>query len=216
MSKRPGWGVFCVIIMAMEAPLFEQYSKLFKEHGHALYIVGGTSRDLILGLTPKDWDFATSATPQQEKAFLPEADYSFEKFGSIKSKADGAEVDITTLREEGSYRDFRHPSYIRFIASPEIDSRRRDFTINALYIDSEGRILDFHEGMKDLKLKQIRFIGDPRKRIEEDPLRILRAERFAKRLGFSLEQDTLEAIDELRSLLSKLNPEKIKSEERKG
>ena len=69
--------------------------------------------------------------------------------------------------------------------------------------------------MKDLSLKQIRFIGDPRKRIEEDPLRILRAERFAKRLGFSLEKNTQEAIDELRPLLSKLNPDKIKSEERK-
>lgn len=208
-------GRFLCYHHAMEAPLFERYCKLFKAHGHALYIVGGTSRDLILGLSPKDWDFATSATPEQEKTFLPEADYSFEKFGSIKSKIDGVEVDITTLREEGCYRDFRHPSYIRFIVSPEIDSRRRDFTINALYIDDEGRILDFHEGMKDLSLKQIRFIGDPRKRIEEDPLRILRAERFAKRLGFSLEKNTQEAIDELRPLLSKLNPDKIKFEERK-
>ncbi len=199
----------------MNPPVFESYRQRFEENGYALYIVGGTSRDLLLGLSPNDWDFTTSATPEQEKEFLPNADYTFARFGSIKSKFDGVEVDITTLREEGSYRDFRHPSYIRFVTSPKVDSQRRDFTINALYIDGEGRVLDFHGGRGDLKNKLIRFIGDPRKRIQEDPLRILRAERFAKRLGFAIEEETAKAIEELRPLLKKLNPEKVKLEERK-
>lgn len=203
------------MIDLMNLPIFETYRKKFEENGYPLYIVGGTSRDLLLGLTPKDWDFVTSATPEQEKGFLSDADYTFAKFGSIKSKFNGAEVDITTLREEGGYSDFRHPSYIRFVSSPEVDSIRRDFTINALYIDGKGDILDFHGGQDDLKNKLVRFIGDPYKRIEEDPLRILRAERFASRLGFALEGKTFKAMQELRPLLSKLNPEKVKLEERK-
>lgn len=175
-------------------------------------MVGGTSRDLLLGQEPSDFDFVTSATPEQERSFLPDADYSFAKFGSIKIKEEGKEIDVTTFREEGEYKDFRHPSYIRFISSPEEDSKRRDFTINALYLDGEGNVLDFHGGLKDLREKKIRFIGNPDVRIQEDPLRILRAERFAKRLGFTLEEETDKAIKKLRPLLAKLNPLKVKQE----
>lgn len=196
----------------MNLPVFAEYAQRFEDRGFPLFIVGGTSRDLLLGERPSDFDFVTSATPDQERLFLPEADYSFAKFGSIKLKANGVEVDITTFREEGEYKDFRHPSYIRFIDSPERDSMRRDFTINALYMDKDGNVLDFHNGLQDLRGRLIRFIGDPRARIEEDPLRILRAERFAKRLGFTIEDQTKEAMDELRPLLKKLNPFKVKQE----
>ena len=168
-------------------------------------MVGGTSRDLLLGQEPSDFDFVTSATPEQERSFLPDADYSFAKFGSIKFKEEGKEIDVTTFREEGEYKDFRHPSYIRFISSPEEDSKRRDFTINALYVSKDFEIHDPRE-------KKIRFIGNPDVRIQEDPLRILRAERFAKRLGFTLEEETDKAIKKLRPLLAKLNPLKVKQE----
>ena len=196
----------------MDLPLFKKYEKLFRSHGYPLFMVGGTSRDLLLGQEPSDFDFVTSATPEQERSFLPDADYSFAKFGSIRFKAEGKEIDVTTFREEGEYKDFRHPSYIRFISSPEEDSKRRDFTINALYLDGEGNVLDFHGGLKDLREKKIRFIGNPDVRIQEDPLRILRAERFAKRLGFTLEEETDKAIKKLRPLLAKLNPLKVKQE----
>ena len=196
----------------MSLPLFKKYEKLFRSHGYPLFMVGGTSRDLLLGQEPSDFDFVTSATPEQERSFLPDADYSFAKFGSIKFKEEGKEIDVTTFREEGEYKDFRHPSYIRFISSPEEDSKRRDFTINALYLDGEGNVLDFHRGLKDLREKKIRFIGNPDVRIQEDPLRILRAERFAKRLGFTLEEETDKAIKKLRPLLAKLNPLKVKQE----
>ena len=196
----------------MDLPLFKKYEKLFRSHGYPLFMVGGTSRDLLLGQEPSDFDFVTSATPEQERSFLPDAYYSFAKFGSIKFKEEGKEIDVTTFREEGEYKDFRHPSYIRFISSPEEDSKRRDFTINALYLDGEGNVLDFHGGLKDLREKKIRFIGNPDVRIQEDPLRILRAERFAKRLGFTLEEETDKAIKKLRPLLAKLNPLKVKQE----
>ena len=196
----------------MDLPLFKKYEKLFRSHGYPLFMVGGTSRDLLLGQEPSDFDFVTSATPEQERSFLPDADYSFAKFGSIKFKEEGKEIDVTTFREEGEYKDFRHPSYIRFISSPEEDSKRRDFTINALYLDGDCNVLDFHGGLKDLREKKIRFIGNPDVRIQEDPLRILRAERFAKRLGFTLEEETDKAIKKLRPLLAKLNPLKVKQE----
>ncbi len=204
------------IIFSMNLPIFHKYVNLYREHGYSLYMVGGTSRDILLGKVPDDFDFATPATPEEEKKFLPEADYAFAKFGSIKLKELGIEVDITTFREEGEYLDLRHPSYINFVASAEKDSERRDFTINALYINGEGDVLDFHHGLEDLRNKVIRFIGNPEIRVQEDPLRILRAERFARRLGFQIERASQKAMDDNRCLLEKINPEKVKSEEKKG
>ena len=194
---------------------FREYAKLFSCHGFHLYMIGGTSRDFLLGLPVADYDFATDATPTQEKEFLPDADYSFERFGSIKVWKDGVEVDITTLRLEGEYKDFRHPSFIKLIKDPKLDSVRRDFTINAIYIDEEGHVLDFHNGLTDLAEKKIRFIGDPATRIKEDPLRILRAQRFAKRLGFEIEENSAKAIEENLHLLDKLNPAKVEMEKKK-
>ena len=192
-----------------------QLARLYAERGFSLWMIGGSCRDLLLGKTPSDWDFATDATPDQERQFLTDYSDAFAKFGSLKLKWMGGEADITTLREEGEYLDGRHPSFIRFVSDPQIDSKRRDFTVNALYIDSHGRVLDFHGGLEDLKKRTLRFIGDPAARIQEDPLRILRAERFAKRLEFTLDEKTREAIEENRPLLRRLNPEKIAMEKRK-
>lgn len=200
----------------MELPaLFLKYASLFEENGYHLYMIGGTSRDLLLGFPSLDYDFVTDATPEQEKSFLPPFSDAFAKFGSIKLKDEGIEIDITTMRKEEGYVDFRHPSKITFITSMEEDSLRRDFTVNALYLSQNGTIFDFHDGMKDLENKVIRFIGDPYVRIQEDPLRILRARRFAKRLSFSIDPLSEKAIIELEPLLSKLNPEKVKMEAKK-
>lgn len=199
----------------MEDRFFNQLKKLYVSYGYRLYIVGGAARDLLLGRPYVDHDFVTDATPEEEKEFLPDASYVFAKFGSIRLSLEGEEIDITTLREEGAYEDFRHPSRIIFVKDPRIDYKRRDFTINALYLDEEYQLLDYCNGLSDLKTKVIRFIGDPDTRIKEDPLRILRAERFSKVLGFEIEPKTKAAIERNRGLLKELNPEKVKEEERK-
>lgn len=195
--------------------LFLKYAAIFESHGYHLYMIGGTSRDYLLKRPYQDWDFVSEATPDQMQSFLPQADYRFAQFGSIKIKDEGREVDITTLREEGEYKDHRHPSYLHFVKDIRTDAKRRDFTINALYIDSKGRIYDFYQGLTDLEHHLIRFIGDPMKRIQEDPLRISRALRFAKTLDFQLDEQTQIAIQANKHLLKSINPEKLKMEEKK-
>ena len=199
----------------MPFPLFDEYAKLFAQAGVDLFMVGGTSRDYLLGKEIRDVDFVSASTPEETLKILGEGNDRFAKYGTITLKKGDTAIDFMTFREEGGYTDSRHPTQIRFITDMERDSYRRDFTINAIYIGRDYQIHDFHGGMADLEAGLIRFIGDPRKRIEEDPLRILQGERFARRLGFAFEAETKKAMDELRPLLSKLNPEKIKMEEEK-
>ena len=199
----------------MNKEIFTKLAKLFNSHGYRLYMIGGTTRDYLLGLEVLDYDFVSDATPDGMKSFLKDANYHFEKYGSVKVKVDGVHIDITTLRKESEYLDSRHPSKITYVKEIEKDYIRRDFTINAIYIDENFNVIDPSNGLVDLKNKLIRFIGNPTKRIEEDPLRILRAERFAKKLNFKIEEESALAIEKNRHLLAKLNPEKIKEEERK-
>jgi tRNA nucleotidyltransferase (CCA-adding enzyme) len=200
----------------MKDPLFDELQLVYSQAGYDLYIVGGTSRDLLLGRSFSDRDYATNATPEEEKHFLQDANYAFARYGSIRLLFKGQEIDVTTLRKEMDYRDFRHPGKVTFVQKPSEDYFRRDFTINALYLTSDYQVLDFCGGQQDLHDKIIRFIGDPSRRVQEDPLRIIRAERFAELLSFTIEEKTQKAIDEFRPLLSELNPAKIKEEERKG
>ena len=200
----------------MRIEAFDFLKDVFSKNGFHLYVVGGTVRDFLLGKEITDLDFVTDATPEEEMKFIPEADFTFKKFGAVRYPYKGKHIDITTLRQEGEYNDSRHPSKVTFVKDPKLDYVRRDFTINAMYLDEEYKVIDFSTGQEDLKKKLIRFIGDPVKRIEEDPLRIARAERFAKSLGFEIEEKTLQAIKDKRDLLEKLNPEKLKEEERKG
>ena len=200
----------------MRIEAFDFLKDLFRKNGFRLYVVGGTVRDFLLGKEITDLDFVTDATPEDELKFIPEGDFTFKKFGAVRYPFKGKHIDITTLRQEGEYNDSRHPSNVIFVKGPKLDYVRRDFTVNAMYLDEDYNIIDFSTGQEDLKKKLIRFIGDPYKRIEEDPLRIARAERFAKCLGFQIEEKTLQAIKDKRDLLAKLNPEKLKEEERKG
>lgn len=200
----------------MNKEIFKKLSQLFNSHGFRLYMIGGTTRDFLLGKEVFDYDFVSDATPDDMKVFLKDAEYHFAKYGSVKFKVDGVHVDITTLRKEGVYKDYRHPSEITYVKSIDEDYVRRDFTINAIYMDENFNIIDPSNGVKDLENKIIRFIGDPQKRIEEDPLRILRAERFAKKLNFVIEENSLKAIEKNRYLLDKINPVKIKEEIRKS
>lgn len=200
----------------MKPEIFTKLAKVFNDNNHRLFMIGGTTRDYLLGLELFDFDFVTDATPDEIKTFLPDANYTFEKFGSVRVKVDGIKADITTLRVEENYEDYRHPGKIRFVKTIEEDYVRRDFTINAIYMDENEKIIDPSNGLEDLKNHKIRFIGEPEKRIIEDPLRILRAKRFANKLGFEIEEKSQKSMQKLEYLLQNLNPDKIKEEERKS
>lgn len=199
----------------MNKEIFLSLAKLFNKNGYRLYMIGGTTRDFLLGKEVLDYDFVTDATPEEIKAILPDANYHFAKFGTIRTKVEGVHVDITTLRKEGKYVDFRHPKEISFTKDINEDYVRRDFTINAIYMDEDFKIIDPSNGVKDLKDGIIRFIGDPETRIKEDPLRILRAERFETKLNFKIEDSSYAAMKKYRYLLDKINPDKINEEMRK-
>lgn len=200
----------------MDINIFLNLAKIFSDNGYSLYMIGGTSRDYLLGIESADYDFVTDATPSETKTFLKDTINTFEKYGVLGYKVNGIHVDIVTLRKESNYLDSRHPKKIEFIKDLSIDYLRRDFTINAIYIDKDLKVIDFANGVEDLKNKIIRFIGDPLTRIKEDPLRILRAYRFQKKLGFKIEEETLKLMQEHEYLLENLNKDKIKEEERKA
>lgn len=194
----------------------EEYLKLvsiFKSNGFSLFLAGGTVRDFILNLPLFDIDLVTEATPNEIKSFLPEGDYTFSKYGVVKLRIKNiAKFDIVTFRKEYRYIDYRHPSKIKFIKNIKADSKRRDFTINAMYLDERFKLIDFYNGHKDLENKLIRTVGNASKRIKEDPLRILRALRFSLVYGFSLDDQLIKAIKKYSFLLTKINSEKIKEE----
>lgn len=199
----------------MQNELFKFLNQKFKENGFSIFEVGGSVRDEILNIEAYDFDFATDATPEEIIKFLPNTNTIFAKYGCIKYKGEFGKAEITTFRAEGDYKDFRHPSSIKFVKTIDEDYKRRDFTINAIYKDYEGNYYDPSNGISDLKKGVIRFIGDPETRIKEDPLRIIRAKRFAAKLGFEIEENSLKAMEKLGYLLEKLNPDKIRDEERK-
>lgn len=175
-------------------------------------MIGGTSRDFLLGKEILDYDFTTDATPTEMKNFILNGSFVFEKYGCVKVKHEGFNIDITTLRKENNYSDSRHPNEIIFTTSIEEDSKRRDFTLNAIYIDENYQIFDFHNGLSDLNSKILRMIGDPDTRLKEDPLRILRAFRFATIYNFSIEKSLNDSIIRNKPLLNNLNKDKINEE----
>lgn len=197
--------------------LFIELGKIFKKNSKKLYLVGGTVRDYLLNLPLCDMDLCTDATPEEMISFLKEYDYddTFKKYGYIKLNFKNEVFDITTLREELSYQDSRHPSKVNFVKNIEEDYKRRDFTINALYMDMNINICDFVNGQNDLKEGVLRFVGDPQNRVIEDPLRIVRAVRFFSTYNLKFEEKTYDAIKKNISTLEKINIDKIKSDIRK-
>ena len=158
-------------------------------------------------------DAVTDATPEEMKSFLIKADYTFAKMGSIKYKNEnGVKFDITTLRLETGYKDSRHPSHVQFVKNPKIDVNRRDFTINGLYLNKNLDVIDYVNGVKDIDSKIIRMIGNPDVRLKEDPLRIIRAIRFAIDLDFEIDEELEKSIINNVKLLEKLNIDKIKQD----
>lgn len=186
-------------------------------HPRFLYLVGGSTRDYLLKREFNDFDFATSLTPKEIKPLLGEvkANYAFSEYGIVDFKFQGHPVTLATFRAETMYLDSRHPSLVKFILDPKEDSKRRDFTINAIYLDKNFEILDPQSGLKDLDAKVIRMIGDIPTRIQEDPLRIFRAYRFASSLGFSLEENLSVYLEKHLDLVYSLKQAKVEEELRK-
>jgi tRNA nucleotidyltransferase/poly(A) polymerase len=188
--------------------------------GHAAYVVGGSLRDTMIGREPDDWDLTTSARPEETAALFPHAVYE-NAFGSVVvASGDEAigDVDITTMRSDHDYADFRRPHRVDFTDSIELDLARRDFTVNAIAWGSEPgaepRLVDPHGGRDDLARRTLRAVGDPATRFGEDALRMLRAIRLAAQLDFEIEPATFAAIRDKADLVRHLSGERIAAEMR--
>ena len=180
--------------------------------GHTAYFAGGCVRDKLLGIEPKDYDIATSATPTEVLHLFPSSNLVGSHFGVVIAKFEGHHIEIATFRTDGSYGDGRRPDSVTF-STPEEDAHRRDFTINGLFEDPEtGRIIDHVGGVHDLEAKIIHTIGTPTHRFQEDALRLLRAVRFSTTLGFPIGLETFAAIRENAHLLDQISPERIRDE----
>jgi len=181
--------------------------------GHQALLVGGCVRDLLLARTPKDWDVATSARPDEVAALFPSSQLVGAHFGVVLVRRDGAVVEVATFRSDHDYQDGRHPTSVTFETDPREDVLRRDFTINALLLDpADNRILDYVNGQRDLQSKLIRTVGPAHRRFAEDHLRMLRAIRFAARFGFTIEAETMAAIQELGGAIQSVSAERIREE----
>ncbi len=171
-------------------------------------------RDRLLGITPKDFDVSTDATPDQIAGYFPGSLQVGAHFGVILvTRPGGIQVEVATFRTEGTYSDGRRPDQVHFVRDPALDARRRDFSVNGLMEDPlAGEVLDFVGGRDDLAHKVIRAIGDPERRFQEDYLRMLRAVRFAARLDFSLAPATLSAIRSHAHRITEISAERIREE----
>lgn len=161
---------------------------------HVAYLAGGCVRDMLLGFEPKDFDVATDARPEQILTYFRKTASVGAAFGVVLVRDFGATIEVATFRSDGAYSDARRPDHIEY-STPEMDAQRRDFTINALFLDpEEDRVIDFVDGQRDVTARVLRAVGDPDLRLQEDHLRALRAVRFAARYGLSIEEGTREAI----------------------
>lgn len=180
--------------------------------GHQAFLAGGCVRDSLLGREPKDYDVATSARPEQVMKLFPGSMTVGAHFGVVVVHRGGENVEVATFRKDGAYSDGRRPDDVTF-TGPEEDAKRRDFTVNGLFLDPlKDEIIDFVSGRADLEAKVIRAIGDPRQRFAEDHLRLLRAVRFATVLGFEIEPETLKAVAELAPRIAGVSAERVRDE----
>jgi putative nucleotidyltransferase with HDIG domain len=197
-------------------------------HGHAVYVVGGSVRDTLLGRRETDWDLATDALPERMLQLLPGAVYE-NAFGTVAVRREHQVVEITTFRHEHEYADFRRPHRLEFGDDIRADLARRDFTVNAIAWGAEApgddaaagadsgasfepAIVDPFGGLVDLEAGVLRAVGDPDARFREDALRMVRAVRLAATLGFEIEPATLAAIRANAALVAHLSGERIAAE----
>ncbi len=215
--------------------------RTLREHGHIAYFAGGCVRDWLLGQHPTDFDVATDAPPKRVRQLFPrtaEVGAAFgvvlvhvgpQDYGADRTSGVLVSVEVATFRSDGPYSDARRPDSVTF-SDPQRDAKRRDFTINALFLDPlapagdpplvagndpGGRVIDFVGGLDDLNARVLRAVGDPARRLAEDHLRALRAVRFAARLGFTLDPATAVAITRSAGDLRGVSRERIGEELRR-
>ena len=187
-----------------------------KEENFEAFIVGGCVRDILLKKNPKDWDVTTNAKPEDIQKIFPDNIYE-NTFGTVGVKTGSdigslAIVEITPYRKELGYQDKRHPDQIEFVPDLKEDLSRRDFTVNSMAMDLDGKLVDHFNGQKDLKQKIIRTVGAPSERFNEDALRLLRAVRFATSLGFEIEPETKNEIKNNSEWLKAISKERVRDE----
>ena len=188
-----------------------------RDAGYSAYLAGGCVRDLLLGLAPKDWDVATDAPPTRVRAMFSNTQAVGAAFGVILVRYGGSQIEVATFRADAEYADGRRPNAVRFTTAQE-DARRRDFTINGLFLDPlrdgplDGQVIDYVGGRADLAGRVVRAIGDADARFREDHLRLLRAVRFAARFDFTIEPATADAIARHAPQLVRISPERIAEE----
>lgn len=191
----------------------QDFSTVFHRNGYELYIVGGAVRDFYAGYKVKDYDFATNANPEAVIRLFRRTIPTGIAHGTVTVLFGGEAYEVTTFRTESSYSDSRHPDHVSFIGSIEEDLQRRDFTINALAVNTvTGELIDLHGGLPDIKQKIIRAIGDPSVRFQEDSLRMLRAFRFSAVLGYAIEERTMLAIQKHAADITTVSSERIQEE----
>lgn len=183
-----------------------------QSEGCDAYAVGGCVRDSLLGRIPKDWDITTSARPEVVKALFPHTIDTGIQHGTVTVMQDHVGYEVTTYRIDGEYEDARHPKNVVFTGNLLEDLKRRDFTINAMAYNDETGLVDASHGRKDLEKGIIRCVGKPHDRFGEDALRMLRALRFAAQLGFSIQEETRQAVRDLAGNLAKVSAERIQME----
>ncbi len=182
--------------------------------GHSAYVVGGAVRDMLRGVTPHDYDVATSALPDTVASLFSDMHVidTGIKHGTVTVVCDSCPVEVTTYRIDGEYTDSRHPDAVSFTSDIHADLSRRDFTVNAMAYSTSHGLVDIFGGERDLRAGIIRAVGDARIRFSEDALRIMRAFRFAAQLGFSIEESTLSAAKACSHGLSEIARERIGAE----
>lgn len=189
------------------------FAQVFWDHGKQIFLVGGAVRDRLLGKSSDDFDFTTDATPQEVLTFFRKVILTGIQHGTVTVLFQGNSYEVTTFRLDGIYADHRRPDQVVFTPSLEKDLMRRDFTINAIALDlKNGNLIDFHNGKKDLEIGILKAIGIPSQRFEEDALRILRLFRFAARLNFKIDPESLSAACSKQLLLSNVSRERIHEE----
>ena len=194
-------------------------SETLEKAGYTAYLVGGCTRDLLIGRTPKDWDLTTDAHPEQIQALWGEDEtFCNNDFGTVGVKTESEDeslqvIEVTPYRSEGTYSDSRRPDKVEFGVSLEEDLKRRDFTINAIaYRIADQTTVDLFDGAGDIEKKRLKTVGEPDKRFQEDALRMMRAVRLAGQLNFAIEADTMRSVYENKALLENIAIERIADE----
>ncbi|MEO6437358.1 MAG: CCA tRNA nucleotidyltransferase [Tepidisphaeraceae bacterium] len=186
--------------------------KRLRDAGHVAYFAGGCVRDMLLGLTPTDYDVATDATPDRVRQLFSNTQAVGAAFGVILVRHRKSQIEVATFRSDGNYTDGRRPDKVVFTTAAE-DAKRRDFTINGMFYDPvEEKVIDYVGGQEDLKNKVLRAIGNPEARFREDWLRMLRAVRFAARFDLHIDDATATPIKTNYTLISGVSPERTAEE----